>query len=115
MITEKVIDTLYKTYKTRPDNADELDIDLLFKYLIENHDIAIDDNAHLIINSIPAASPFHSIPLCHIHAIVEFEHRIAIVLQSSIIFLNKHDAKTHIHLRQSKPGILDRILCRLYK
>lgn len=113
MITEKVIDTLYKTYRKKPESADELDIGLLFEHLIENHDIAIDDEAHLIINSIPAGSPFHRISLNRIHAIVEFEHKIAIVLHSSIIFLNKKDSNTHIHIRNEKPGLFDRIFHRL--
>ncbi|MCM1293377.1 MAG: hypothetical protein NC111_05990 [Bacteroides sp.] len=109
MITEKVIEKLYKTYKNRPSNADELDISLLFETLIDNHEIAIDDEANLIINSIDRHSPFHKIPLSHIHAIVEFEHKIAIVLHSSIIFLNKSDNRTHIHIRQRKNGIFNRI------
>ncbi len=110
MITEKVIKRLYKTYRKRPDSADELDIGLLFEHLIENHDISIDDEAHLIINTFPPTSPFHRIALSRIHAIVEFEHKIAIVLNSSIIFLNKNDSKTYIHIRQTKPSLLDRIL-----
>ena len=112
MITEKVIKDLYKTYKKRPASADELDIGLLFEHLIDNHDFSIDDEAHLIINSFPTDSPFHRIALNHIHAIVEFEHKIAIVLHSSIIFLNKNDSRTYIHIRQRKPGIIDRILYR---
>lgn len=109
MITEKVINQLYKTYKNRPASPDELDIALLFENLIEHHEIAIDDFGNLLIYSIPASSPFHRIALKRIHAIVEFEHKVAIVLHSSIIFLNKHDSKSHIHIRASQPSVLDRI------
>lgn len=112
MITEKVINSLYKKYKDRPESADELDIALLFENLIDTHDIAIDDEAHLIINSIPEKSPFHRINLNRIHAIVEFEHKIAIVLHSSIIFLNKKDSKSHIHIKPIKPSIMERIFHR---
>ena len=115
MITEKVINSLYKTYNKRPASADELDIDLLFENLIENHDIEIDDHAHLIINSIPEDSPFHRISLTRIHAIVEFEHKIAIVLPNSIIFLNKKDNKTHIHIRDVKANLFDKIFGRLHE
>lgn len=113
MITEKVINELYKTYNRRPDNADELDIGLLFENLIEHHDIQIDDAAHLIINSLPPTSPFHRISLNRIHAIVEFEHKVAIILHSSILFLNKNDNKTHVHIRQIKSSILDKIFGRM--
>jgi len=112
MITEKVINSLYKKYKKRPESADELDIALLFENLTNTHDIAIDDEANLIINSIQPDSPFHRIPLGHIHAIVEFEHNIAIVMHSSIIFLNKKDSRTYVHIKPLKPSLIDRIFNR---
>lgn len=112
MITQKVIDQLYKTYHKPPRSADDLDIDLLFTHLFEFHDIAIDDNANLVINSMPENSPFRIIPLSHIHAIVEFENKIGIVLHSSIIFLNKNDARTNVHIRMPRQSLLDKILSR---
>jgi len=113
MITEKLIRSLYKTYKKCPESADELDIGLLFEDNIKHHVIEIDNEAHLIINSISKDSPFHCLSLNRIHAIVEFEHSVAIVLHSSIIFLNKHDIKSNIHIRQAKASILDKIRYRL--
>ena len=113
MITEKVINSLFTTYNHRPESPDDLDIALLFENLIDNHDIAIDDEAHLIINSLPPESPFHRILLSNIHAIVEFEHKIAIVMHSSIIFLNKHDNKSYVHIRTRKPSLIDRLLHRV--
>lgn len=114
MITEKVINSLYKTYNKRPASADELDIDLLFEHLLEHHDIEINDNAQLIINSIPKDSPFHSISLNRIHAIVEFKHKIAIVLPQSIIFLNKKGNQSHIHIKDIKANLFDRIFSRIH-
>ncbi len=113
MITEKVIDSLYKKYKNRPASPDELDIALLFENLIDSHDISIDDEAHLIINSIAPESPFHRIELKNIHAIVEFEHKVAIVLHSSIIFLNKADSKSHIHIKIEKNSFFNKIFNRI--
>lgn len=113
MITEKVIESLYKKYKNRPESADELDVALLFEYLMDTHEIAIDDDAHLIINSIPVDSPFHRLSLNRINAIVEFEDKIAIVLHSSIVFLNKKDSRSHIHIRQQKASLMDRLFGRL--
>lgn len=109
MITEKVIESLYKKYNKRPKSADALDIALLFERLIDSHGIAIDDEAHLIINSFPPESPFHRIALKNIHAIVEFEHKIAIVLHSSIIFLNKRDSRSYIHIREHKDSFFNRL------
>lgn len=114
MITQKVIEQLYKKYKNPPQSADDLDIDLLFIHLLEFHDIEIDDNANLIIRSLPESSPFHCIPLSHIHAIVEFEHKIAIVLHSSILFLSKNDNKTHIHIRMKSPTLMEKIMNKFH-
>lgn len=107
MITKEVIDSIYKQYKSRPSTPDSLNLGLLFEYAIDHHAIFIDDGK-LVIDSVSPDSPFHSIPLHHIHEIVEFENSIAIVLHSSIIFLNKHDDTVHVHLRMQKPSLLER-------
>ncbi len=110
MITDAVIDSLYKKYKKPPASPDELDIALLFENLLDTHDVMIDDRGNLIINSLPPTSFFRKIALNRIHAIVEFEHKIAIVLHSSILFLNKHDSKSHLHVKQVKRSLLNRML-----
>ncbi len=107
MITKEVIDSIYKQYKSRPSSPDTLNLGLLFQYAIDNHAIFVDDG-NLVIDSVSPDSPFHTIPLSNIHEIVEFENSIAVVLHSSIIFLNKHDDAVHVHLRMQKPSLLDR-------
>ncbi|MCM1336251.1 MAG: hypothetical protein NC187_04335 [Candidatus Amulumruptor caecigallinarius] len=107
MITKEVIDSIYKQYKSRPSSPDNLNLGLLFDYAIDNHAIFIDDG-NLVIDSVNPDSPFHSIPLRHIHEILEFENSIGIVLDNSIIFLNKHDDAVHVHLRMQKPTLMDR-------
>lgn len=109
MVTSKVIDSLYRTYKKRPSSPDELDIALLFDPSIEeNHHISINPET-LTIGSLPQQSPFHTLPLSNIHAIVEFDRVLAIVLHSSILFLNKKDSGVHLHLKMHKPGIFERL------
>lgn len=112
MITQKVIDSIYKKFRNRPDSPDDLDVGLLFEYLMDTHEIAIDDDANLIINSLPATSPFHRIALKRIHAIIEFEDKVAVVLHSSIIFLNKHDSHSHVHIRQQRESFFDKLFRR---
>ena len=109
MINKEVIQELYDKFPKRPASPDELDIDLLFMYLMDNHDFYIDDDGNLVINSIAPNSPFPSIPLSHIHKIVDFENSIARVLHSAIVFLNKNDSKVNIHIRTSKPSLWNRI------
>lgn len=103
MINKKVIDSLYKKFDKRPESPFDLNLSLLFDYLIENHAITVDEE-NLTIGSIEPESPFHSIPLRHIHAIVEFGDDIAIVLHSSIIFLSKYSPRVSIHIKDNKQG-----------
>ncbi len=102
MITKKVIEELYRRYRKRPASTDELDFGVLFDYVADNHGIELDEK-HLVINSIDASSPFHSIGLDRIHAIVRFEKSIAIVLPSSILFLNIDNKGVSVHIKSNPP------------
>ena len=108
MVTKKVIDTIYKTCKRRPASPEELDIALLFEQLPLEHDIGIDGDS-LITGSIPESSPFHSLPLGHIHGIIDFDDCVAVALHSSIVFLDKETDRTSVHIRQERPSIIDRL------
>lgn len=109
MLTKEVINSLYKKFSQRPSSPDELDIALLFEHLFEHHNVGIDDNANLVLSSIPPHSPLHRIPLRNIHAIVNFEDEVAIVMHSTIIILDKNSNKVHVHLRQPPRSITDRL------
>lgn len=108
MITKKVIDSLYKKYNSRPESVFDLNLSLLFDYLMENHGIELDEE-YLIINSVSPDSPFHKIPLRHIHAIVEFADDVAVILPTSIIFMRKQDQGVHIHLKEERKGLLSNL------
>ena len=111
MITRQVIQTLYKKYSRRPASPDCLDMPLLFDSA-GHHNIVIDMDGPvdmLVINSIDPASPFHNIPLNRIHAIVPFEDWVAIVLHTSIIFLNRKSSKASIDIRMDEPSLMEKI------
>ncbi len=110
MITKEVIKTLYKQYHKRPKSIDCLDMVLIFDTVGAMHDITVDiDSGELIIGSIEENSVFHHIPLSHIHAFVPFEEWTAVVLHSSIIFLNRKSPKVSVHLKPPTPSISERI------
>lgn len=110
MITKEVIKTLYKQYPRRPKSVDSLDMVLLFDTVGAVHDITVDiDTNELVIGSIDSKSLFHRIPLAHIHAFVPFEEWTAIVLHSSIIFLNRKNNKVSVHLKPPTPTISERL------
>lgn len=113
MLTKKVIEKIYRQYNRPPKSADELNIPLLFDYAFENHGIVIDEN-ELYIGSVDPKSPFAVIPLNRIHGILEFQNYIAIVLHSSILFLNKNNSSVHVHIRMSQPSLWSKLKSRLF-
>lgn len=108
MINEKTINAIYKKYSKLPASIDELNIPLLFEAAHDSHNIEIKGH-DVIINSLDTWSPFHVIDLHRVHAILDFERYIAIVLHSSIIFISKENNSVHVHLKAIKPSISDRM------
>ena len=117
MITQQVINAIYKQYPKAAKSLDCLDMPLLFDSVGTRHNISVDMddnmNAELIIGSVDEKSPFHRLPMHHIHAIIPFEDWVAIVMHSSIIFLNKQDNRVSIHIKPMSDGLFDRIRRRL--
>lgn len=114
MVTKQVIDDIYRQFNHPPQSVDELNIGLLFDYALENHGIVIDEN-DLYIGSVDPKSPFAVLPLDRIHEILEFEDVIAIVLHSSILFLNKNNSNVHVHIRMDSPSLWTRLKSRLFR
>ncbi|MEE1207500.1 MAG: hypothetical protein UHP27_04930 [Muribaculaceae bacterium] len=104
MITRELISSLYKKYRKPAKSVDMLNLALLFDYAAKNHNIFINpDTEELVIGSIDSTSPFHKIPVSHIHAIVPFEEWVAIVMHSSILFLNRKDSKVAVDIKPITP------------
>lgn len=110
MITSQVIDTLYKKYKKRPASPDDLDVSVLFDGDVADiHNLTITPDDKLEIGTLDRFSPFHFIPMRNIHAFVEFEKWVAIVLHSSIVFLNKKEPQINVNIKPIRPTLLDRL------
>lgn len=110
MITKQVIETLYKKFNNRPKSPDCLDFGLLFDTVSDYHDISVDmDTDELVLRDLGEKSPFYKIPLSKIHAIVPFEEWVAIVLHSSIIFLNKKTSEVSVNVRLEQDSLFDRL------
>lgn len=112
MITQEVIKEIYKKYKKRPASPDELNMPPLFEAAHPSHDIRIDDEK-LVINGMAPSSIFRAIPLKNIHAILEFESHIAVVLHSSIIFLSKADNGIFINFKPLEEGFWGKLKSKI--
>lgn len=112
MITSAIINTLYRKFSRRPASIDALDIHLLFEAVHPSNMVAINDG-NVCIGSVHTDSPFHSISLHNIHAIVEFEETVAIVLHSTILFLSKINNDVRVHIKPLKESIWTRLRDKL--
>ena len=113
MISHKAIQYLYDHYNKRPESPDCLSLNLLFEIPQEFHNISIDEEK-LEIGSICNNSPFRTIALNHINAIIELEETVAIVLSCSIIFLSKLSQDISIDIKNVAPGFFDKLSKSLF-
>ena len=109
MIQKKAIEAIYKKYKKRPASPDELNIPLLFEQLPFEAGVEI-DGADLVLGSVDTDSPFRRIPVRNIHAIVNFDEAVAVVLGASIIFISKENGSVSVHLKMVGETLLERLL-----
>ena len=110
MITSKNIEEIYRKYKKAPASVDELDFATLFDETALHHDIMIDPETNTItFGSIDEKSPFHTLPLNRINAILGFDEWVAVVMHSSIIFLNRKNDKVYIDIRPIRKSFGERI------
>lgn len=108
MISKKAIKEVYKKYGKKPKSIDCLDVGLLFGAVADVHNLEIVDEK-IVIGSIEPSSYFHKIALSRVYGIVNFEETVAIVLHSSIIFLNKLEPQVSVHIKPQPTTLLAKI------
>jgi hypothetical protein len=102
VITKSNIDDLYRKFRRKPRSEEARNLQLLEQCALDASDIEIDSRCIRFCNVDPG-SPFATIELERIHGVVDFDRHVAIVLPSSIIFLDKEDHSVHIHIKEEEP------------
>lgn len=109
MINRNVIKELYSKYSKPPRYVDELDLVTLTECVGELHRVRIDVVSNTVtFGSLPADSPFASVPLAHIHGIVAFDDWVAVVLRSAILFLSRRELKVSVDIKTVRRPLLGR-------
>lgn len=108
MITKQVIESLYKKYRNMPKRETERNLDVIRRFASEHPAMDIEGDTVTLYNVDPT-SPFSEINLNNVHACVEFDDCLAIVMHSSIIFLMKADGAPHVHIKDQPDGIVDKL------
>lgn len=101
-VTESVILELYKRFSKRPATLDARNLCLLADFIVEDKGVSLEEDS-LVFTETPPGSPFREIPFENVHGVADLSNLLAIVLHSSIIFLNKKTLQTSVHIKRLSP------------
>lgn len=109
MITQEDIKEIYKNYNKPCKNESELNLRYYAEVLSPFHKLRIDDD-EVIVESVEEFSPFRRFLKRGLYAVLEFDHNVAFVFKSHILFFSKKDNQMSVHFRPAKePSIWDKI------
>ena len=94
----QIIKSLYKRFGRRPSTLDERCLYLLADMIVEQRGLEL-DGENIVFTMVDKASPFRSIPLDNINGVADLGGLLAVVLHSSIIFINKETMAASVHIR----------------
>lgn len=112
MITEEVINEIYKNYNKPCKNEAELNLPYFADLLKEHHRLTLKDD-EVVVESLEEFSPFRRFLKRGLYAVLEFDSNVAFVFQAHILFFNKNNNKLSVHFRPAeKRSLLDRLFGR---
>lgn len=103
MITDAVIQEIYKKNKRPPKDLNELNLPEALYILRPNHKMTVDSEdlsrAEVILDDMEEYSPFRRFLVRSLHAILHFDRQVAFVFRTHILFLNKNNNEIRVHFR----------------
>lgn len=103
MITDAVIQEIYKKHKRPPKDLNDLNLPDALYILRPYHNMTIDSEdlskAEVTLQDMEEYSPFRRFLVRSLHAILHFDRYVAFVFRSHILFLSKNnnDLQVHFH------------------
>ncbi len=103
MITDAVIQEIYKKNRKPPKDLNDLNLPEALYILRQHHDMTVDSEdltkAEVVLNDMEEYSPFRRFLVRSLHAILHFDRQVAFVFRSHILFLNKNNSELRVHFR----------------
>lgn len=112
MITEEVIQELFKNYRKPPKDKSELQLEHFADLLQPFHSLRIGDK-EVFVDSMSEDSPFHRFLIRSINAVLDFDRNVAFVFPNHILFFSKVSDDLNVTFRpQDEDSLLGRIFGR---
>ncbi len=99
MINNDTINNLYTTFATEPAMFEDRGLSRLMDFAFDSEALDFDGD-RLVFTSMEQGSPLRSVEIERIYGAKEFADHFAVVMPNSIIFLNKRDHSTSVHLKE---------------
>ncbi len=103
MITDQVIQEIYKKYRKPCKNEDDLQLDYFIDLLSSHHNIKVVNNMEVIIEDLEEYNPFRRFLKRGLFAILEFDKDVAFVFRSHLLFVDKSSSNVRVHIRPEEP------------
>lgn len=107
-ITADTINELYRRFRRQPKRLEDRNLSLLVDYVLDTEVLDM-DGEKLVFTGMPQSSPFREIELERVNGVADLPEAMAVVLPNSIIFINKSDLSAHVHIRQIKMPLRQRL------
>lgn len=113
MITDQVIQEIYKKFRKPPKSVDDLNLPHYMSMLNEHHKLTMDDE-EVIIRDLEEGNLFSRFLIRSLYTVLEFDKMIAFVFRSHILFFGKEDNTLRVHMKREevKPSLWNRIFGR---
>lgn len=109
MITNEVINEIYKNYNKPCKNKNDLNLPYFVELLAPFHTLTYDDT-EVIVKGLDEFSPFRRFLIRGLYAVLEFDRNVAFVFKTHILFFSKVDNNLSVHFRPAKkPSLFGRL------
>ncbi len=108
MISEQIILELYREYPEPSRDFSSLDMEEFLTTCRELYGITL-DATHITFGKMESDNPFRSILLRNLCGIVYFEHHIAMITPSYILFFARAQYSVEVHFKPDAPSLWNRL------
>lgn len=107
MISNEVIQEIYKSTAKPPKHSEDLGLEEHLERLRAHHHITLNDPgssmAEVVLDDLEDTSPFKRFLVRSLHGVLEFDKSTAFAFKSHILFLSNKDNQLRVHFKPSIP------------